>query len=115
MVLEAILPEIYTFIDFATHECQMARKKGIDKVTTHIGGEIPEIHPMPYNVYFPVSEYLKKNPADIDTLIEFLGEEFKKEKYDYKKITFLKSTYTYKKGAFGKKQELPFVNVTIEL
>ena len=114
MVLEAILPEIYTFIDFASHECEFARRKGINKVTTHIGGEIPEIHPMPYNVYLPVSEYLKKNPSEIDKLIAFLDDEFKKSKYGYKKVLFNKSTYTYKKGTFAKKQELPYVDVTIE-
>lgn len=115
MLLEAILPEIYTFIDFTSHECRMARKKGLNRVTTHIGGEVPSEHPMPYNVYLPVSEYLKKNPADIDNLINYLKEEFAKSKYDYRKVNFSKGTFTYKKGTFSKKIELPYVNVTIEL
>lgn len=115
MVLEAILPEIYTFLDFTHHECRMARKKGLTKYSTHIGGEVPSEHPMPYNVYLPVSEYLKKHPADIDVLISYLTEEFEKPLYDYKKVTFSKSTYSYKKNALSKKVELPYVNVNIEM
>ena len=114
MVLEAILPEVYTFIDFASHECEFARRKGINTVKTHIGGEIPEIHPMPYNVYLPVSEYLKKNPSEVDTLIKFLDQEFKKSKYGYKKVEFKKETYTYKKNTFGKKTDLPYIDVVFE-
>ena len=61
MKLESILPEIYTFIDFAKHEYYKAQRRGEHSYSAHLGGFIPDDHPMPYNVYIPIREYLKKN------------------------------------------------------
>jgi len=115
MSLDSILPEIYTFLDFTNHECRMAKRKNINKVTTHIGGLVPSVHPMPYNVYLPVSEFLKKNPKAIDSLVNYLREEFSNSKYDYKQVDISKSTCQYKKNTFSKKVDLPYVIVNIEL
>lgn len=114
MTLEGILPEIYTFLDFTNHECRMAKKKGLTGYSTHIGGEIPAEHPMPYNVYLPVSEYLKKHPEEIDSLIDFLNEELTKPLFNYKKVTFNKASFTFKKSFLSKKQVLPYVTVDIK-
>lgn len=112
MILEAILPEVYTFVDFAQHEFYKAERRGEHIYTTHLGGYIPEEHPMPYNVYIPIRDYLKKNPEDIQELIDYLYAEFRSKKYHFTNVTISESTYVEKKGLFKKKY--PQIDVTLE-
>lgn len=112
MKLEAILPEIYTFIDFTTHEYYKALRKGEHTLSTHLGGGIPEEKPMPYNVYIPVREYLKKNPDEIDELIDYLYAEFRKKEYSFKNVEIIENFHVEKKGLF--KKEYPQIDVTLE-
>lgn len=112
MKLEAILPEVYTFVDFVQHEYYKAERKGEHSYSTHLAGGIPKEHPMPYNVYIPIREYLKKNPEEIDELLDFLTEEFNSKKYPFTSVSVNKSTHIEKKGLFKKKY--PQINVTLE-
>ena len=112
MKLEAILPEIYTVIDFAKHEYYKAQRRGEHIYTSHLGGGIPDNHPMPYNVYIPVRDYLKKNPEEIDNIIDYLYDEFNKKEYSFKNVSVSESTYTERKGLF--KKEYPQIDVTLE-
>ncbi|MGN0160180.1 MAG: hypothetical protein ACI4AQ_02195 [Lachnospiraceae bacterium] len=112
MRLEAILPEIYTFIDFTTHEYYKAKRKGEHSFSTHLGGEMPEEHPMPYNVYIPVRDYLKRNPEEIDEVIDYLSEEFNKKEYSFKSVSVTENEYIERKGIF--KKCYPQIDVTLE-
>lgn len=112
MRLEAILPEIYTFIDFAKHEYYKADRRGIRSVSTHLAGGIPDEHAMPYNVYIPVRNYLRKNPKDIDDVIDYLKEEFSKKTYCFKNVTVEENVYEERKGLF--RREYPQIDVTLE-
>ncbi|MBE5965058.1 MAG: hypothetical protein IKL73_00085 [Lachnospiraceae bacterium] len=115
MSINRILPEIYSFFDFTRHGCITSRKKGIYTYTTHIGGEIPELHPLPYNVYTVVSEHLQKYPQDIEVLISLIEEELQKPVYEVESFEITPTTYTYKKSKLSRKQHLPQINVTIQL
>lgn len=112
MRLEAILPEIYTFIDFTKHEYYKAQRRGEHTYTTHLAGGIPEDHPMPYNVYIPVRDYLKRNPEDIEDVIDYLSEEFKKKDYAFKNVEVKETEYVERKGIF--KKRYPQIDVTLE-
>lgn len=112
MKLEAILPEIYTFIDFTTHEYYKAQRRGEHSFSTHLGGGIPQDHPMPYNVYIPVRDYLKRNPEEIEDVIRYLTEEFSKKEYSFKNINVTENEYTERKGLF--KKSYPQIDVSLE-
>ncbi|MCR5215663.1 MAG: hypothetical protein K6C69_01880 [Lachnospiraceae bacterium] len=107
-----ILPEIYTFIDFTTHEYYKASRKGEHTYTTHLGGEMPENHPMPYNVYVVVREYLRKHPQEVSNVISILRSELGKTGYSFSNILIEEATYVEKKGLF--KKQYPQINVTLE-
>lgn len=113
MILDPILPEISTFIDFTTHGCFTAKKKGYQSYTTHLAGEIPAEHPMPYNVYVPIREFLHNNQAAQDALIQYLDEEFHKDKYDFKRVKIETSVYSHRK-TFGRSKNYPQIDVTLE-
>ncbi len=112
MKLEAILPEIYTFIDFAKHEYYKADRRGEHTFSAHLGGGIPKEHPMPYNVYIPIRDYLKRNPEEIEDVIDYLYEEFHKKEYPFKNVIVSENSYIEKKGLF--KKEYPQIDVTLE-
>jgi len=112
MKLEAILPEIYTFIDFAKHEYYKADRRGEHIYSAHLGGGIPKDHAMPYNVYIPVREYLKHNPEEIDNVVDYLYDEFSKKSYSFKNVTVTENVYVERKGLF--KKEYPQIDVTLE-
>lgn len=113
MILDPILPEISTFIDFTTHGCFTAKKKGMHSYSTHLAGEIPTEHPMPYNVYVPIREFLQNNPDAKDAVIKFLDDEFHKEKYDFININIEATVYCIKKS-FGRNKNYPQIDVTLE-
>jgi hypothetical protein len=112
MKLEAIIAEVYTFVDFTKHEYYKAQRRGENSYTTHLAGVMPEGHPMPYNVYIPVRKYLKKNPEEIDDVIDYLYDEFNKKDYNFKNISVTESVYVDNKGLFKKKW--PQIDVTLE-
>lgn len=112
MKLEAILPEIYTFIEFVTHEYYKAQRRGEHSYSAHLGGGIPDERPMPYNVYIPIREYLKRNPDEIEDVVNYLYDEFNKKEYSFKNVSVCENTYVEKKGLF--KKEYPQVDVTLE-
>lgn len=112
MKLEAIIAEIYTFVDFTKHEYYKAQRKGETSYSTHFAGGIPDDHAMPYNVYIPVREYLKKNPEEIDDVIDYLYNEFRKKDYNFKNVSVTESTYVDKRSFFKKKY--PQIDVTLE-
>ena len=113
MILDPILPEIYTFIDFTKHTCFIAKKHGNSSISTHLAGDIPKEHPMPYNVYVPIREFLLADPKATDALIEYLENEFKRNTYDFTKITVKSSTCHIKKS-FGRSKEYPQIDVKLE-
>lgn len=112
MILDPILPEIYTFIDFAKHGCFTAKKRGQNSFSAHLGGDIPAEHPMPYNVYIPIREFLTDQPDAIEILIKYLETEFHKANYDFKDINIASSTCSIKKS-FGRKKNYPQIDVTL--
>jgi hypothetical protein len=113
MRLDAILPEVYTFIDFTNHGCFTARKKQQHEYITHLAGDIPSEHPMPYNVYVPVREFLQKNPDQIDELVKYLEDEFKKQSYEFKKVEVTAGKCSIKRR-FHRTKEFPQINVRLE-
>lgn len=112
MKLDAILPEVYTFIELLNHEYHKARRRGEHSLTTHLAGGIPDERPMPYNVYIPIRDYLKRNPDEIDELINYLYDELSKKENSFKNVTVSESSYYEKKGLF--KKEYPQIDVSIE-
>lgn len=112
MKLDAILPEIYTFIDFAKHEYYKAMRRGEHTYSAHLGGYIPDERPMPYNVYIPIREYLKRNPDEINDVIDYLYSEFSKKEYSFTNVSITEDSYIEKKGLF--KKEFPQINVELE-
>lgn len=113
MILDTILPEVYTFIDFTKHDCFTAKKKGEHSLKTHLAGLIPEEHPLPYNVYVPVREFLEKNPEQVEILIDYLTEEFNSKNYDFKNVKITVSKCTVKRR-FHRKKEYPQIDVFLE-
>lgn len=112
MKLDAILPEVYTFIDLLKHEYHKAARRGEYSYTTHLAGGIPEDHPMPYNVYIPIRDFLKKNPDEIDNLISYLYDELSRKEYSFKNVMVSESSHYEKKFIF--KKEYPQIDVTVE-
>ncbi len=112
MNLDPILPEIYTFIDFTKHGCFTAVKKGLHEYTTHLGGGIPEEHPMPYNVYVPVREFLYKNPEQIDELVKYLTDEFSSKNYKFTDVNVTAGKCIIKRR-FHRSREYPQINVKL--
>lgn len=112
MILDPILPEIYTFIDFAKHGCFSEKKIGNNTYTAHLGGDVPKIHPMPYNVYSRIREYLFEKPEAVEATVAYLENEFKKGTYDFKSISVTSSTCIIKKS-FGRSREFPQIDVTL--
>ena len=112
MILDPILPEISTFIDFTKHGCFTSKKKGERSYTAHLGGNIPAEHPMPYNVYVPIREYLNDTPAAIEVLINYLETEFNKTNYDFREVHISSSTCSIKKS-FGRSKDYPQIDVTL--
>ncbi len=115
MTIDKILPEIYSFFDFTRHGCITARKKGLNSYTTHIGGEIPDSHPLPYNVYNLVSEHLTKYPDDVAVLVSMIEEELQKPVYEAASYEITPTSYIFKKSKLSRKRSLPQVNVSIKL
>lgn len=113
MRLDAILPEVYTFIDFTKHGCFTASKKGEREYITHLAGDIPAEHPMPYNVYVPIREFLYRNPDQIDVLIKYLEEEFSKKTYEFKNVEITAGKCSIKRK-FHRTKEYPQINVKLE-
>lgn len=112
MKSDNIYPELYTFIEFTIHEYYKAKRRGETCFNTHLAGGIPEEKAMPYNVYVPVRDYLKRNPEEIDEIISFLSDEFNKKEYSFKKVSITENTYTEKKGLF--KKHYPQIDVELE-
>ncbi len=112
MILDPILPEIYTFLDFARHDILTCRKKGLKSYTTHLGGEIAREHPMPYNVYVPVREYLDRTPQAIKETINYLNDELSKNSNNFTSVEVTSSKINVKK-AFGRSRSYPQINVTV--
>ena len=112
MILDPILPEIYTFIDFTKHGCFIAKKNGENAFSSHLGGDIPDKHPMPYNVYVPIREFLTDEPAAIEVIIKYLETEFNKSNYDFKDINITSSTCSIKKS-LGRTKNYPQIDVTL--
>lgn len=113
MRMDAILPEVYTFIDFTTHGVFTARKKKEHEYSTHLGGNIPDEHPMPYNVYVPVREFLSKYPDQIEELIKYLETEFNKPSYEFEKVEITSSKCPVKRK-FHRTKEYPQINVKLQ-
>lgn len=112
MLLDPILPEIYTFLDFARHDIQTCRKKGLTSYSTHLGGEIEKEHPMPYNVYVPVREFLQRTPGAVDATVQYLYDEFNKLGYGLSSVDITTSCVSIRK-AFGRTANLPQINITV--
>lgn len=112
MILDPILPEIYTFIDFTKHGCFSSKKRGENSYSTHLGGDIPTEHPMPYNVYVPIRKFLSEEPDAIEVIIKYLEDEFKKPNYDFKNIDITSSKCSIKKS-LGRSKNYPQINVTL--
>lgn len=112
MILDPILPEIYTFLDFTRHGVFTNKKKGLNTFSAHLGGDIPKEHPMPYNVYVPVREYLADNKRAIDAVIAYLNEEFQKASYNFSSVKIVPAKITIKKS-LGRSHEYPQINVTL--
>lgn len=112
MRLDEILPEIYTFIDFTKHGINTAHRKGGKEFITHLAGEIPSEHPMPYNVYVPIREFLAKNPDQVEVLIHYLEDEFKGKSYSFKKIEITESKCSVKRK-FHRTKEYPQIDVKL--
>lgn len=113
MILDPILPEIATFIDFTTHNCYSAKKKGYNSYSTHLAGDIPKEHPMPYNVYVILREYLEQHSDAVDELVKYLKAEFEGNKYDFTSVKVDTSIFSHKKS-FGRTKEYPQIDVTLE-
>lgn len=113
MYFDAILPEIYTFIEFTIHGYITANKKGEHEYLTHLAGDIPAEHPMPYNVYVLVREFLAKNNDQIEDVVEFLKDEFSQKKYDFKKVEVSAGKCTIKQK-FRRSKEYPQINVKLQ-
>lgn len=113
MILDPILPEIYTFIDFATHDIFTCKKKGQKSYQTYLAGECLEDHHMPYNVYVKVREYLAKNPDAVDEVVKYLTDEFTKPNNNFSSVKVSITTVTVKKS-FGRTQNYPQINVAID-
>lgn len=113
MILDPILPEIYTFLDFTTHGCFTNKKKGLNSYSTHLAGDIPTEHPMPYNVYVPIREFLLNNKEAQEAIINYLTEEFEKPKYDFKNFKITASTCSIHRS-FGRSKSYPQINVELE-
>lgn len=115
MSINAILPEVYTFLDFTRHALRTARKKGQNSYSAHLAGEVPEItlYSMPYNVYVPIREYLYDNKGATEELIEWLENELMKPDYALKKVTIKESKVSVKRS-FGRVRSYPQIDVTME-
>lgn len=112
MILDPILPEIYTFIDFTKHGCFTAKKKSQNTYSAHLGGDVPKDHPMPYNVYVRIREFLELKPESIEVIINYLEEEFNKPSYNFKSVTVTPSKCSIKKS-FGRSKDFPQIDVTL--
>lgn len=112
MILDPILPEIYTYIDFTKHGCFTAKKKGESSYTAHLGGDVPADHPMPYNVYSKIREHLESKPDAIEVIIEYLEAEFTKPSYNFKSVSVTSSICHIKKS-FGRSKDFPQIDVTL--
>lgn len=110
MILDPILPEIYTFIDFSKHGCFTAKKKSHNTYSAHLGGDVPTDHPMPYNVYVRIREFLETRPDAIEVTINYLEEEFKKPSYSFKSVEITSSKCSVKRS-FGRSKEYPQIDV----
>lgn len=113
MIIDEIKPEIYTFIDYTKHGYEMSKRKGLHALSSHLGGEIPKEHPMPYNVYVKVRKFLLKNPKAVDAVKEYLKEELEHPSNGFKKVSIELEHYIERKNIF-KKINYPQINVTVE-
>lgn len=113
MSLLPIQPEIYTFLDFTRRTCDLIKRRGGSSHHTHIGGEIPEKNPMPYNVHIKIRDYLKQNPEAVAELEEYLKNELTMPKYDFTNIEITPSTYTLKKNFFSRTTEYSKIDVSL--
>ena len=113
MIIDEIKPEIYTFIDFTKHGYEMGKRRGLHSLSSHLGGEIPQDHPLPYYVYSKVRDFLIKNPKAIDEIKECIREELEHPSNGFKKVDIEVGHYIEKKGLF-KKIDYPQINVTVE-
>lgn len=112
MILDPILPEIYTFIDFATHDIFTCKKRGEKSYQAHLGGELKDNHHMPYNVYVSVREYLARTPGAVDEVIKYLTDEFSKPNNNFSSVKVTSSSISVKKS-FGRTQSYPQINVSL--
>lgn len=112
MILDPILPEIYTFLDFARHDVFTCRKKGLKSYTTHLGGEIAKEHPMPYNVYVTVREYLYRTPQAVNEVVNYINDELSKRNNNFASVEVTSSKVNIKKS-FGRNKSYPQINVTV--
>lgn len=113
MILDPILPEIYTFIDFATHDIFTCKKRGQKSYKAYLGGEVKDDHHMPYNVYVTVREYLAKKPEAVDAVVEYLTNEFSKPNNNFSSVDISVSSVSVKKS-FGRTRNYPQINVSVD-
>ncbi|MGN0480410.1 MAG: hypothetical protein ACI4EV_02460 [Lachnospiraceae bacterium] len=113
MILDPILPEIYTFIDFATHDVFTCKKRGEKSYRTHLGGELKEDRHMPYNVYVYVREYLARTPEAVDEVVKYLTDEFSKPNNNFSSVKVTASSIAVKKS-FGRTQNYPQIDVSLD-
>lgn len=114
MSLTPIQPEIYTFLDFTYRSCDLIKRRGGGNTfTAQIGGEVPALNPMPYNVYIVIRDYLAANPDCIDELVQYLERELNHPKHEFKKVVLKPSRYTKKERLFRRPKEYAQIDVTI--